>query len=253
MRRNRLERAAHFQEHGQIAVGTKRGVNMLVYHHHLHLDEHPLNVAQSQDGSNAYNEMETVTIAEGILTAPASHHAIYGYFFQVSQQHATKVYVSGYSAAAGEKCHAFLFKKGCKQGSPDATDLCCYSATYMLRAMANELWQHPDDYGYMTSRRSTDAMTVLAMAQVTPLTRDRPSRPAPEPSRKAKPKAKVRVWPFEGVNAPPGCTPQLVVRLGRRGEGRAAGGWPDGGSSNGRHHYACPPPKIGVGLPVAIP
>ena len=67
-----------------MAVGTKRGVNMLIHHRHLHLDEHSLDVVQSQDDSNAYNEMETVTIAEGILSAPASHHAIYGYFFQAS-------------------------------------------------------------------------------------------------------------------------------------------------------------------------
>ena len=146
VRHNRPERAAHFKEHGQMAVGTKHWVNMLVHHHHLCLDEHPFDVAQSQDGSNAYNEMETVTIAEGILTAPASHHAIHGYFFQASK-HATKVYVSGHSDDAGEKCHAFLFKKGCKQGSLEATDLYCYGATYMLRVMANELRQNPDDHG----------------------------------------------------------------------------------------------------------
>ena len=133
----------HFKEHDEMAV------NMLIHHHHLHLDEHLLDVAQSQDGSNAYNEMETVAIAEGILTAPASHHAIYRYFLQESSQ-ATKVHVTGHSDDAGEKSHAFMFKKGCKQGSPDATDLYCYGATYMLRVMANELRQHPVDYDYMT-------------------------------------------------------------------------------------------------------
>ena len=165
-----------------------------------------------QDGSNAYNEMETVTIVEGILTAPTSHHAMYGYFFQ-ALQHATKVYVLGHSDGAGEKCRAFLFKKGCKQGSLDATDLYYYGATYMLRVMANELRQDPDDYGYMTQRRSTDEMTVPVMAQVTPLTRDRPSRPALELFGKVK----VRVQPFKGSNELPHHARQPAgIRKGER-------------------------------------
>ena len=89
VRHNRQSRAAHFRAHGQMVVGTNSGLEMLVHHHHLYTDKFPKNVAQSQDGSNAYNEMETVSIAEGILTAPASHHSIYNYFSSRLDRHPT--------------------------------------------------------------------------------------------------------------------------------------------------------------------
>ena len=108
--------------------------------------------------------METVAIAEGILTAPPSHHAFYGYFFHASKQ-ATKEYVTGHNNN-GVKRHAFLFKKGCKQGSSDATDLYCYGATYLLRVMANALRQEPGKYGYVKPSRSTTPMADPMMAHM---------------------------------------------------------------------------------------
>ena len=138
-----------------MAVGTNSGLEMLAHHHHLYTDKFPSNVAQSHDGSNAYNEMETVSIAEGILTAPASHHSIYNYFFFSSGQ-ASNVYIAGHMADTGEKTMAYGFKKGCKQGSPDATDLYCYGALAVTRTMKAKLRQHPSDYHYLTPLRETD-------------------------------------------------------------------------------------------------
>ena len=159
-----------------MAVGTNSGLEMLVHHHHLYTDKFPSDVAQSQDGSNAYNEMETVSIAEGILTAPASHHSIYNYFFFSSGQ-ASNVYIAGHATDTGEKTVAYRFKKGCKQGSPDATDLCCYGALAVTRTMKAELREHPSDYRYLTPLRETDAISSPSMAYATPLGSDRPLCP----------------------------------------------------------------------------
>ena len=193
VRHNRPSRAAHFRAHGQMAVGTNSGLEMLVHHHHLYTDKFPENVAQSQDGSNAYNEMETVSIAEGILTAPASHHSIYNYFFFSSGQ-ASNVYIAGHTTDNGEKTSAYRFKKGCKQGSPDATDLYCYGALTVTRIMKAELCQHPANYGYLTPLRETAAISATAMAYATPLGSDRPLCPPSELDTKD---CAQRIVPFE--------------------------------------------------------
>ena len=169
-----------------MAVGTNNGLEMLV-HHLLHTDKFPDDAAQSQDGSNAYNEMETVTIAEGILTAPASYHSIYNYFFFSAGQESnvyiaghseSNVYITGRSGECGGKTTAYRFQKGCKQGSPDATDLYCYGALVVTRKMLAELRHYPDAYTYLTPLRwETEVIASPSMALATTLGRDRPLGP----------------------------------------------------------------------------
>ena len=75
-----LLQKAHFSSLGQHAVGTRRGCELLAHVHNLHMHLHPNHITTSLDSYNAYNEMEPTAMAEGILTAPSSHHSIYSYF-----------------------------------------------------------------------------------------------------------------------------------------------------------------------------
>ena len=59
-------------------------MDLLIHHHRLHKDMLPTEIAQMQDGSNAFNEMEPCAIAEGIATAPIVHRAFYNYFISAT-------------------------------------------------------------------------------------------------------------------------------------------------------------------------
>ena len=87
------------------------------------------------------------------------------------------MYIAGHATNTGEKTMAYRFKKGCKQGSPDATDLYCYGAFAITRTMKAELCQHPSDYHYLIPLRETEAISSPSMAFATPLGRDRPLCP----------------------------------------------------------------------------
>ena len=69
-------------------------MDLLIHHHRLHKDMLPTEIAQMQDGSNAFNEMEPCAIAEGIATAPIVHRAFYNYFISATID-PTPIYMPG--------------------------------------------------------------------------------------------------------------------------------------------------------------
>ena len=103
--------APYFHSCGQFAFGTRRGMDLLFHHHRLHKDMLPTEIAQMQDGSNAFNEMEPCAIAEGIATAPIVHRAFYNYFISATID-PTPVYTPGSTLPV------YWVKKGSKQGFP---------------------------------------------------------------------------------------------------------------------------------------
>ena len=91
-------------------------MNLLIHHHWLHKDMLPTEIAQMQDGSNAFNEMEPCAITEGIFTAPIVHRAFYNYFISATID-PTPIYIPGSTLPV------YWVKKRSKQGCPPSPPL----------------------------------------------------------------------------------------------------------------------------------